>query len=159
MVAAPSFQLLRPNASANPVSPASKINPESDAFSTLHGLPHWPGPVIAFLDSCRSHLNGLLAPVLAPCLLSSQQPGGYSGTSGTSHPFCAQNTGEIPHLTPYKSQSSYKDLSSLLISFHSPHCSLCSSHTSFCHPLKIPTLLLPQGLCTCSLCLRNFPPS
>lgn len=47
---------------------------------------------------------------------------------------------------------------SVLISFHSPRYSLCSSHTSFCHPLKVPTLLLPQGLCTCSLCLHSFPP-
>lgn len=151
--------MLRPNASADLVSPASKINPESDAFLALHD-PH-PGQALSLLSwTCVgvTSVGFLLLPWPHACSFHRIQ-GDTLRTSGRSHPSCAQNTTET-HLTPCKSQSSYKDVSPLCLNLFSlTPLLLPLQPQQLCHSLKIPTLLLPESLCTCcSLYLYSFLP-
>lgn len=147
MAAAPPSQSLRPNASDNPVSPASVINPEPSAFPAVHG-PH-PGQALSlptWTPAEGSSVVFLLLPWLHACTLHSS-PEGPQG----DHVLPVLKTLKgLPIALPEQAKVLAKMCHlSVPNSSHSLHCSLHSSHTSLCHPLKISTLLLPQGLHTC----------
>ena len=145
VTAAPSFQFLRVEVSAKSVSPASKIHPESNAFSVVPTLARPCHCLLGLVQ--RSPWWSPPPPLLRwrhPCSLYSSQ-GDTVRTSGKSCPYCAQNLTSSSPLCPYL--------------FPLTHCSLCSRHTSLCHSLKSPAPFLPQGLCTCcSSNLHSFPP-